>query len=242
MRLTIIILALLAPLGAAAGPDCSPKAVARARSAADKELGRNPQQARARLQAVKDGCWDSLDEPGQLWLLSDLSVAAHKAGDAAACVAFLEEADTDAAARHPKAARALLHNAGLCAEVVDGCDYKLDRDKVFCALELAVAYSERGAYDSYPEKACSLVPDAFGLDRGEGEPERCVELTESRRRGDEESYDQICPSLILVEVGGGRPPAPASPRPRRRRLRRRLLQPQARPQPAGRRRHHRRPR
>lgn len=190
---------------------CSPTAVATERAAAAAALGGHPGEARARLQALKDGCWATLDEKARLGLLADLGAAALGAGDAPGCLAYLGEADLEAVERHPEAGRVLLERAPECG--AEDCDVIHAPEELACGLARALALSERAAYQGFASPACPLVADAVALPPARaGDPVRCVELTEfvappeggTPDGEDEQAGERACPILVLVDKDGAR--------------------------------------
>ncbi|MBZ4416619.1 hypothetical protein [Myxococcus sp. RHSTA-1-4] len=99
------------PVGAAR---CSKADVTRSRRSAEK-LYRDGRYAEAveSLRRTKESCWSALDATDRGWLVSDLGLAALRAGQPELCRQVLDEApaELDAGSR---VAKAIAHNRGLC--------------------------------------------------------------------------------------------------------------------------------
>lgn len=204
----VVVLVGVSVARVALADDCR-KQVNAARSEANKSLAKgDAKTAVASLVRAKQRC-PSLDAAGTLWLLSDLSFAAHKAGDDKACAAAIAEADDDALAANPKIAKAMLHNAELCAPR-DGCDYKLDGDEPVCKAKLAIERSARAPYADFAAAPCTIAgyeKQAISLGGGA----MCVGVTETKRKpgtrdknGDVEEGSLECPRFFAVETRGGK--------------------------------------
>ena len=198
MRLIVIAwLVLLLSSPARADEPC-PAAVTAERRAADKQVKAGAAKAAlARLAAVKERCFAKLEPPAQLWLLSDMALAAHAAGDNDRCAELILEADDDAAARNPKPTKALRYNAGLC-KPKDGCDYKLDEEEPVCKMQLALDYSERNGLIGFVAAPCDVAGHKDAVAIGPG---RCIEATGFRKRGEDEI---TCPTFQLIDAKGKR--------------------------------------
>jgi hypothetical protein len=197
VRTLLVPLLVSLSLPALADEPC-PAAVTAERRAADKQVkAGDAKGALARLAAVKQRCWAKVEPATQLWLLSDMALAAHTAGDDGRCAELILEADDDAATKNPKVAKALLYNAGLC-KPKDGCDYKLDGDEPVCKMKLALEYSERNGLTGFAAEPCAVAghKDAVKLDDA-----TCIEAAGFRRKGEE---DIVCPNLYLVDAKGKR--------------------------------------
>jgi len=73
--------------------------------------------AYAKLRRVKEECFDTLSDERRLWFLSDMSLAALKAGDPNACLKILNETKTNEALdwdMMKPARKAIAYNRGLC--------------------------------------------------------------------------------------------------------------------------------
>ncbi len=108
----------LAPVWAAeptaGGTGCAKSRVAQSRQHASR-LYREGRYAEAveLLRREKDACWSALETTDQGWLVSDLGLAALRAGQPELCRKVLAEAPA-ALAPQSKVAKALAHNRGLC--------------------------------------------------------------------------------------------------------------------------------
>jgi hypothetical protein len=194
MRKSFVLVLLLA--GRAWGDPCDAASAKKTRSDADKLVkARQAAKAVTALEELRTACFAKLDPAGQLWLLSELAFAAHAAGDDEKCAKVLDSADDTAITANPKAGKALLYNAGLCAPKEGGCDYKLDNDQTFCRIELAMAYGERNAVTGFEKKPCPLPgASARAVAFGAG----CLDRTELRRKGED---DIVCPVWTLLDGG-----------------------------------------
>jgi hypothetical protein len=98
----------------AGGASCSKAEVAKSRRGAEK-LYREGRYAEAleALRRTKAVCWSALDATDRGWLVSDLGLAALRAGQPELCRQVLDEApaELDPGSR---VAKALAHNRGLC--------------------------------------------------------------------------------------------------------------------------------
>lgn len=120
MLLALCGVGAFTPAGAAApasgGADCSKPAFTRSRRSAEK-LYRDGRYAEAleALQRTKASCWSALDATDRGWLVSDLGLAALRAGRPELCRQVLDEApaELDAGSR---VAKAIAHNRGLCQQ------------------------------------------------------------------------------------------------------------------------------
>jgi hypothetical protein len=195
--LCVVVVVVVVDSPARADEPC-PAAVTAERRTADKQLkAGDAKAALARLDAVKQRCYDKIAPAAQLWLLSDMAFAAHTAGDQERCAALVLEADDAAATRNPKVAKALLYNAGLC-KPKDDCDYKLDQEEPVCKMMLALAYSERNSLTGFESPPCDVPGHKAAVGLGPG---ACIEATEYRKRGEDEI---TCPTFQLFDAGGKR--------------------------------------
>jgi hypothetical protein len=204
MRLTSLvwILVLISSTAARADKPCGTAVGAERRDAENQLKAGDAKAALARLTAVKQRCEAKLEPAAQLWLLSDMAFAAHRAGDNERCAELILEVDHDAAVRNPKIAKALLYNAGLC-KPKDDCDYKLDREEPVCKMQLAVEYSERTSLTGFAAPPCDVPghKDAVGLGPGS-----CIEASGFRIRGEDDhprgEAEITCPTFQLVDASG----------------------------------------
>jgi hypothetical protein len=72
-------------------------------------------EAVALLSRVRESCWSSLDATDKGWLVSDLGLAALRAGQPELCRQVLAEAPPELEAQS-RVAKAIAHNRGLCQQ------------------------------------------------------------------------------------------------------------------------------
>ncbi len=205
-RLALAILCLPSLAQAAPDPSCTAAAVNKQRAEAEKLVkSGDVHGALDHLADLFDRCGNDLEREPKLWLISDMAFAAYKAGDLERCRKIFNEVDDDAATAFPKASKALLYNANLCAPREEYCDYKLDHDEPVCRMKLALEYARRNELTGFVAKKCPIAGHADGtaILPAAGAKAACIELGEYVRK---EDYAADCPAVFLVEDrGAGKP-------------------------------------
>lgn len=121
LRACVLVLSVAVPVASARAAEpsasptrCSKPEFTKSRRSAEA-LYRDGRYAEAvgLLRQVKESCWSALDATDRGWLVSDLGLAALRAGQPEVCRQVLDEAPAELDAQS-RVAKAIAHNRGLC--------------------------------------------------------------------------------------------------------------------------------